>query len=108
VRILVEEKFVRAARGGLGEAKTGANYAASLLAAKAAKAEGFDQVLWLDAGERRWVEEVGTMNIFFLLRGELVTPPSPAPSSPGDPGLRAHARPEWGIPVRNGRWRSTR
>ena len=75
VRILVEEKFVRAARGGLGEAKTGANYAASLLAAKNAKALGFDQVLWLDAERRSFVEEVGTMNIFFVLRGELVTPP---------------------------------
>jgi len=100
VRILVEEKFVRAARGGLGEAKTGANYAASLLAAKAAKSEGFDQVLWLDAGERRYVEEVGTMNIFFLLRGELVTPPLSGSILPGvtRDSVLTLAR-EWGIPV---------
>ncbi len=75
VRILVEERYVRAAVGGLGEAKTGANYAASLLAARNAKAGGFDQVLWLDAERRKFVEEVGTMNIFFVIRGELVTPP---------------------------------
>lgn len=100
VRILVEERYVRAARGGLGEAKTGANYAASLLAAKAAKAEGFDQVLWLDAGSRSFVEEVGTMNIFFVLRGELVTPPLSGSILPGvtrDTVLTL-AR-EWKIPV---------
>jgi branched-chain amino acid aminotransferase len=100
VRILVEETFVRAARGGLGEAKTGANYAASLLASKVAKSEGFDQVLWLDAGERRYVEEVGTMNIFFLLRGELVTPPLSGSILPGvtRDSVLTLAR-EWGIPV---------
>jgi len=59
VRILVEERYVRAAKGGVGEAKTGGNYAASLLAAKDAKALGFDQVLWLDAERRSFVEEVG-------------------------------------------------
>ncbi|MEW6720455.1 MAG: branched-chain amino acid aminotransferase [Thermodesulfobacteriota bacterium] len=75
VSILVEENYIRATRGGLGEAKTGANYAASILAAKEAKAKGFDQVLWLDAERRRFVEEVGTMNIFFVFNGELVTPP---------------------------------
>jgi len=100
VRILVEETLVRAARGGLGEAKTGANYAASLLAAKTAKEEGFDQVLWLDAQERRFVEEVGTMNIFFVLRGELVTPPLSGSILPGVTrnSVLALAR-EWGIPV---------
>jgi branched-chain amino acid aminotransferase len=100
VRILVEDRFVRAARGGLGEAKTGSNYAASLLAARAARAEGFDQVLWLDAGERRLVEEVGTMNIFFLLRGELVTPPLSGSILPGvtRDSVITLAR-EWGIPV---------
>jgi branched-chain amino acid aminotransferase len=100
VRILVEEKYVRAARGGTGEAKTGANYAASLLAAKNAKAQGFDQVLWLDAEHRRYVEEVGTMNIFFVLHGELVTPPLSGSILPGvtrDTVLTL-AR-EWKIPV---------
>jgi branched-chain amino acid aminotransferase len=83
VRILVEERYVRAAKGGVGEAKTGGNYAASLLAAKNAKALGFDQVLWLDAERRSFVEEVGTMNIFFMLRGELVTPPLAGSILPG-------------------------
>ena len=100
VRILVEEKYVRAAQGGLGEAKTGANYAASLLAAKSAKEEGFDQVLWLDAEHRRFVEEVGTMNIFFVLRGELVTPPLTGSILPGvtRDSVLALAR-DWNIPV---------
>src|SRR5690606_23844142 len=60
VRIWVEPKYVRAAPGGLGEVKTGANYASSLLAAENAKKAGYAQVLWLDAVEHRWFEEVGT------------------------------------------------
>lgn len=83
VRILVEENYVRAATGGLGEAKTGGNYAASLMAAKKAKEKGFDQVLWLDGSERRFVEEVGTMNIFFRIGDELVTPPLAGSILPG-------------------------
>jgi branched-chain amino acid aminotransferase len=83
VRILVEQRYVRAARGGLGEAKTGANYAASLLAAKKAKEEGYDQVLWLDAGLVDNVDEVGTMNIFFVIGDELVTPPLSGSILPG-------------------------
>lgn len=74
-RILVEDGYSRAALGGLGEAKTGANYAASLLAAEEAKARGFDQVLWLDSKTHSYVEEVGTMNIFFVIDGTLITPP---------------------------------
>jgi len=83
VRILVEENYIRAARGGLGDTKTGANYAASILAAMEAKNKGFDQVLWLDAETRRFVEEVGTMNIFFVFDGELVTPPLSGSILPG-------------------------
>jgi len=75
VRILVEDHFVRAAPGGTGSAKTGGNYAASLVAALRARARGYDQVLWLDAIHRRYVEEVGAMNIFFVVGGRLVTPP---------------------------------
>ena len=75
IRIYVEEKTSRAAEGGLGEAKTAANYAASLLTAERAKKNGFDQVLWLDASEHLYIEEVGTMNIFFVIDGVLVTPP---------------------------------
>ncbi|NUM88594.1 MAG: branched-chain amino acid aminotransferase [Bdellovibrionales bacterium] len=75
VKIWVEEEYVRACPGGLGAVKAAANYAASLKAAEKAKKKGFSQVLWLDAKERRYVEEVGTMNIFFVLEGEVVTPP---------------------------------
>ncbi|MEM6790339.1 MAG: branched-chain amino acid aminotransferase [Myxococcota bacterium] len=74
VRIRVERERVRAVRGGVGDAKTAGNYAASLRAAKEAKAEGYAQVLWTDAASHRFVEEVGTMNVFFKLGDEVVTP----------------------------------
>jgi len=83
VDIYVCEKYIRAARGGLGEAKTSANYAASLLAQEEAHEEGFTQVLWLDAIERKYVEEVGTSNIFFYIGDELVTPPLGGTILPG-------------------------
>ncbi len=83
VRILVEETHIRAAKGGLGEVKAGANYAASLLAAKNARESGYDQVLWLSAGGRGEVEEVGTMNIFFVIGDEIVTPPLSGSILPG-------------------------
>jgi branched-chain amino acid aminotransferase len=73
-KIFVTNRYVRAARGGVGEAKTAGNYAASLLAAEEAHERGYTQVLWLDAVERKYVEEVGTSNIFFLFNNELVTP----------------------------------
>ncbi len=75
VRIWVESIEVRAPRGGLGAAKAGANYAASLHAAVKAKKAGFDQVLWLDSQSHELVEEVGTMNLFVVLGKTLVTPP---------------------------------
>jgi len=75
VKILVVDKYVRAVEGGVGAAKTGGNYAASLLAAEEAHAAGFTQVLWLDGVHRRYVEEVGTMNIMFRLGHEVVTAP---------------------------------
>ncbi|MCF8019555.1 isoleucine-valine aminotransferase / aromatic amino acid aminotransferase [Petrocella atlantisensis] len=74
VRIYVEDTYVRASKGGVGEAKTGGSYGASMIAQKNAKNEGFAQVLWLDAIEHRYVEEVGTMNIFFKIRGKVYTP----------------------------------
>lgn len=74
VKILVENKFARAVRGGLGAAKTPANYAASLHAGLLAHNIGFDQVLWLDAVERRYIEEVGSMNIVFVIDGQIVSP----------------------------------
>jgi branched-chain amino acid aminotransferase len=74
-RIFVTDEYVRAAKGGPGGAKTGGNYGRTLLAAKKATEDGYTQVLWLDAEERKYVEEVGTSNIFFLVEDELVTPP---------------------------------
>lgn len=74
VGIRVEDKYVRAVPGGIGEAKTPGNYAASLRAQVEAKREGYAQVLWLDGVERKYVEEVGTMNIFFKINDELITP----------------------------------
>lgn len=66
--------YVRAVRGGLGEAKTPANYAASLLPAQEAKEKGFTQVLWLDGIEKKYIDEIGTTNIFFLIGDEIITP----------------------------------
>lgn len=75
VDIFVEVAQARVAPGGLGEVKAAANYAASLQAAQRAKEKGFSQVLWLDAVERRWIEEVGTMNVMFVIDGTVITPP---------------------------------
>lgn len=75
VKIWIEKEFVRAAQGGLGAVKAGANYAASLLAGVKAKKSGYSQVLWLDAERRDYIEEVGTMNVFFAIGDEVITPP---------------------------------
>jgi branched-chain amino acid aminotransferase len=75
VKLITSGEYVRAVRGGLGMAKTPANYAASLYPGEEAKHKGFTQVLWLDGIERRYIEEVGTMNICFVIGDELVTPP---------------------------------
>ncbi len=74
VKIRVEEQYVRAVEGGLGGAKTGANYAASLMAGEEAKHEGFTQVLWLDGVHRKYIDEVGTMNIMVKIGDEVITP----------------------------------
>lgn len=74
VKIFVTDKYVRAAIGGVGEAKTAGNYAASLMASEEARDKGFTQVLWLDARHRSNIEEVGTMNMFFVMDDTLVTP----------------------------------
>jgi len=74
LKILIEKEDVRAARGGIGAAKTGANYVASLRAAERAKKQGYDQVLWLDGNDHDHIEEVGTMNIFFSMGGKVITP----------------------------------
>jgi len=83
VKIAVSETYVRAAEGGTGSAKTGGNYAASLLAQREARKRGYAQVLWLDAKERRYVEEVGTMNIFFVVGDEVFTSPLGGSILPG-------------------------
>ena len=74
VKIWIEDDYVRAVRGGIGEAKTGGNYVASLAAQVKAHNEGYSQVLWLDGVERKYIEEVGAMNIFFKIGGKVVTP----------------------------------
>ena len=74
VKIYVEDKYVRAVRGGMGYTKTGGNYAASLKAQDEAEKVGYTQVLWLDGVERKYIEEVGTMNVFFVIDDEIVTP----------------------------------
>lgn len=75
VKILVASEYSRAVRGGLGSAKTAANYAASLYAGTKAQQMGYSQVLWLDAVTRDFIDEVGAMNIFFIINDEIVTPP---------------------------------
>lgn len=75
LRLKVEERYVRAAAGGLGAVKAAANYAASLRASEEAKREGFAQVLWTDAHEHRAIEEAGTMNVFLRVGDEIITPP---------------------------------
>lgn len=74
VKIYVESNYVRAVKGGLGSAKTVANYASSLKAQVEAKHLGYTQVLWLDGVEKKYIEEVGTMNVFFKIDGEIITP----------------------------------
>ncbi len=74
IKILVTSDYVRAVRGGIGEAKTPGNYAASLLAGEEAHKAGYTQVLWLDGVEQKYLEEVGSMNIFFVIGDEIVTP----------------------------------
>ncbi len=74
VKIWIEDEYVRAIKGGIGEAKTGGNYVASLASQVKAHDEGYSQVLWLDGKERKYIEEVGAMNIFFKINGKIVTP----------------------------------
>ncbi len=75
VKIWVETETVRAVKGGIGAVKAAANYAASLKTGEEARQRGYDQVLWLDAAEHRYAEEVGTMNLFAQIGDELITPP---------------------------------
>lgn len=74
VKLYVEQEYVRAVNGGIGEAKAAGNYAASLLPAQIAKAKGYDQVMWTTAPEFKKIQEIGTMNIFFVIDDTVVTP----------------------------------
>ncbi|MDR0325958.1 MAG: branched-chain amino acid aminotransferase [Oscillospiraceae bacterium] len=98
-KIYVETEDVRAVRGGLGSVKAAANYAATLRAQTRAGAKGFTQVMWLDAFERKYVDEVGTSNAFFVIGGTVVTPPigTILPGITRDSCLRLLR--EWGIPA---------
>jgi branched-chain amino acid aminotransferase len=100
VKIYVEDTYVRAAQGGVGEAKTGGNYAASVRAMREAQKKGYAQVLWLDAKERKYIEEVGTSNFFVVIDDELITPPLGGTILPGvtRDSVLALAR-DWGIKV---------
>jgi branched-chain amino acid aminotransferase len=100
VKIYVTDQYVRAVKGGVGHVKTAGNYAASIMAALEAQQKGFTQVLWLDAVERRYVEEIGTSNIFFVINGELVTPALSGSILPGitrDSVIKLAS--SWGIKV---------
>lgn len=74
VRIAVETEYVRAVKGGTGDAKTAGNYAGSLKAQEVSGKAGYSQVLWLDGKEKKYIEEVGSMNVFFKINGEIITP----------------------------------
>ena len=100
VKIYVESKYVRAVRGGMGYAKTGGNYAASLKAQDEAEEQKYTQVLWLDGVERKYVEEVGTMNVFFVIGDEVVTPALQGSILPGVTRMSAiEILESWGLNV---------
>jgi branched-chain amino acid aminotransferase len=74
MRIYVEENYVRAAQGGVGFAKAAGNYGAAMFPTAEAKRKGYDQVLWMDASEHKYVQECGTMNVFFIIGNKAITP----------------------------------
>jgi branched-chain amino acid aminotransferase len=74
IKLWAEKQYIRAAAGGTGEAKAAGNYAAAIRPTELAKAKGYDQVLWLDAAEHKYIQEVGTMDIFFKINGNFITP----------------------------------
>lgn len=100
VKIWIEDEYVRAVKGGIGEAKTGGNYVASLASQVKAHDEGYSQVLWLDGVHRKYIEEVGAMNIFFKINGVVITPELNGSILPGvtRDSVIALCK-EWGIPV---------
>lgn len=100
VKIWIEDEYVRAVKGGIGEAKTGGNYVASLASQVKAHDAGYSQVLWLDGVHRKYIEEVGAMNIFFKINGVVVTPELNGSILPGVTRNSCIALcKEWGVPV---------
>ena len=75
VNVKIETKYTRAVSGGVGFSKTAANYAAALYPAVKAQKDGYHQLIWTDGKEHKYVEESGTMNLFFLINNKLITPP---------------------------------
>lgn len=100
VKIYVEGRDVRAVRGGTGNVKAGGNYAATLRAGEEASRRGFSQVLWLDAVHRKYIEEVGSMNVFFKIDGEVITPSLTGSILPGITRASCiHILKQWGMPL---------
>lgn len=100
IKLMTSDKYVRAVQGGLGGTKTAANYATSLLPIEEAKQQGCHQVLWLDGVERKYIEEAGMMNIFFLIADELITPPLEGTILPGvTRNTILHLARDWGLNV---------
>ncbi len=100
VKIWIEDDYVRAVKGGIGEAKTGGNYVASMAAQMKAHDAGYSQVLWLDGRERKYIEEVGAMNIFFKIDGKIVTPELNGSILPGvTRNSVIELCKKWGLPV---------
>ncbi len=100
IRIYVEDEYTRASRGGTGYAKCGGNYAAANRAGVRAEKLGFSQVLWLDGVERKYIEEVGSMNVMFKIAGTVVTPKLTGSVLPGITRKSCIALlQEWGVPV---------
>ena len=104
VKIMVEDEYVRAVAGGTGFTKCGGNYAGSIAGQVKAEKLGYEQVLWLDGNERRYVEEVGSMNIMFKIDGEIWTAPTEGTVLPGvTRDSMLHILKDWGYTVREER-----
>lgn len=100
VKILIENEYVRAVKGGTGFAKTPGNYASSMKAQELAHEKGYVQVLWLDGVERKYIEEVGAMNVFFKINGEVITPSLEGSILPGiTRDSVIHLLKYWGVKV---------
>jgi branched-chain amino acid aminotransferase len=100
VKIWVEDEYVRAVKGGTGFTKCGGNYAASIAAQVKAESHGYTQVLWLDGVHRKYVEEVGTMNVMFVIDGKVITAPLEGSVLPGvTRDSIIHILKDWGYEV---------